>query len=626
MPSKLDITRRDFLGGTALALSGAALSPMELLAASRAKQPGYYPPALTGLRGSHPGSFEVAHELAWAGKRPAIPKQQTDADYDLVVVGGGISGLAAAFFYQQRSEADVQILVLDNHDDFGGHAKRNEFNVDGQHLVGYGGSQSLEAPGSYSAVSKKLLRDIAIDPQRFYRYYDQEFFEKRGLGAGLHFPAASYGRDVLVANPFETFASDGVDDLAAVVAQFPISEAGKAAVIELYAEHPDPLPKLSRRKKIAYLQKISYVDYLQQHLGTPLEVTRIFRDVPRGIMGVGWEATSALEAYRWGLPGFDSLNLGALEYNWADSDEPYIFHFPDGNAGVTRALVHKLVPDALPGDSMEAQVLAQLDYGALDRPGAPTRIRLNSTAVDIRHTPDQSAVEVTYANGGNSYKVRGKHVVYAGYHALLPSVCEGLPGDQVAAIKSVTKVPLVYINVALRNWKAFNELGIYHVDVAQPPLMHSFGMDFPVSMGGYQYTRSPEQPVVVHGTYVPAVPESGLSPIDQHRLGRRQLYEMSFADFEEKIIEQMSGALGGGGFDAERDIAAITVNRWPHGYAYEYSELFDDLDFGPDYGPHLTARRQLGRISIANSDASAYAYVDGAIDAADRAVDEQLKL
>ncbi|MDJ0879177.1 MAG: twin-arginine translocation pathway signal, partial [Halieaceae bacterium] len=307
-------------------------------------------------------------------------------------------------------------------------------------------------------------------------------------------------------------------------------------------------------------------------------------------------------------------------------DEPYIFHFPDGNAGVTRALVRKLVPAALAADGMEAQVLAQLDYSVLDRPGAPVRIRLNSTAVDVRHTPDQSAVDVTYVSGGDSYRVRGKHVVYAGYHALLPSICEGLPEEQVAAINSVTKVPLVYINVALRNWKAFNELGIYHVDVAQPELMHSFGMDFPVSMGGYHYTRSPDEPVVVHGTYVPAVPESGLTAIEQHRQGRRQLYQMSFDDFERKIVEQMNGALGGGGFDAERDIAAITVNRWPHGYAYEYSELFDDLDYGPEYGPHITARQQLGRISIANSDASAYAYVDGAIDAADRAVNEQLKL
>ena len=185
-------------------------------------------------------------------------------------------------------------------------------------------------------------------------------------------------------------------------------------------------------------------------------------------------------------------------------------------------------------------------------------------------------------------------------------------------------MPLVYINVALRNWRAFSNLGIHSVSVAQPTLMHSFRMDFPVSMGGYQFSQGPDDPVVVHGSYVPALPDSGLSSIEQHKAGRSQLYQMSFADFEDKILAQMSGALAGGGFDAERDVAGITVNRWPHGYAYEYNELFDDPGFGPEAGPHLISRRQIGRISIANSDASAYAYVDGAIDAADRAVVEQL--
>jgi spermidine dehydrogenase len=154
--------------------------------------------------------------------------------------------------------------------------------------------------------------------------------------------------------------------------------------------------------------------------------------------------------------------------------------------------------------------------------------------------------------------------------------------------------------------------------------MHSFGMDFPVSMGGYNFTSSPDQPTVIHGTYVPARPDSGMSSLEQHKAGRRDLYEMSFDNFEQKIVSQMSGALGGGGFDAGRDIAAITVNRWPHGYAYEYNDLWDDPSFGRYKGPHIDGRAQVGRISIANSDASAYAYIDGAIDAADRAVTEQL--
>jgi spermidine dehydrogenase len=154
--------------------------------------------------------------------------------------------------------------------------------------------------------------------------------------------------------------------------------------------------------------------------------------------------------------------------------------------------------------------------------------------------------------------------------------------------------------------------------------MHSFGLDFPVSVGDYSFAQTPSDPIVVHGTFAPTVPDEGMNEREQHVLGRMRMLEMSFADFERQIIRQMSGALEGGGFDAARDIAAITVNRWPHGYAYEYNELFDPPEWNPKNGPHIAGAAQVGRISIANSDAEAYAYVNGAIDAAYRAVNEQL--
>jgi spermidine dehydrogenase len=284
-----------------------------------------------------------------------------------------------------------------------------------------------------------------------------------------------------------------------------------------------------------------------------------------------------------------------------------------------------LIPEAVPGKTMEDLVQSRVDYGLLDVPGSNVRIRLNSTAVDLRNIADDSAVDVTYVSGGKAHRVRGKHAVYAGYHSLLPHICPELPNDQKEAIDYATKVPLVYISIAIRNWKAWDKLGINSVVCAQPSLMHSFGLDFPVSMGGYEFTNKPDQPTVLHGTWCPAIPDQGLSNIEQHKQGRRNLNEMSFDDVEDKIISQMDGALSGGGFDPNKDIAGITVNRWPHGYAYEYNELFDDLTFGPEKGPHLVARKKIGRIAIANSDASAYAYVDGAVDAADRAVNEILE-
>ena len=623
MSDRLKISRRDFLNGIALGVAaGSALSPLDALA--KALSSGVYPPALTGMRGNHPGSFEVAHALSWAGVKWPMPAPQTDDTYDLVVVGGGISGLSAAFLYRQRVGRDARILVLDNHDDFGGHAKRNEFDVGGRKLICYGGSQSIDGPGNYSAAARKLLRDISIHTERFYEYFDQDFYRKNELGRAIWFSKEAYGVDRLLPNVMRGWDGDAADDIAATVDRYPLPEAARQALAGILMDERDLLPELDREQKIALLRSISYSTFLQVHAQMPPEVPEFFRDSIKGLWGVGWDALSALEASRIGMPGTEGLGIGQLEGGPPERDEPYIFHFPDGNAGVARALVRQLIPEAAPGETMEDLVTAKIRYELLDQAGAKSRIRLNSTAVDVRHAADGKSVDIAYVRDGEAYRVRAKHAVLACYNNIVPHICSEVPQEQREAIEYATKVPLVYISVALRNWQAFDKLGYHSIYVPKADLMHSFGLDFPVSMGDYRYPADPEQPAVVHGGFVPTVPDSGLSAREQHVAGRRRLFEMSFEDFERGILRQLDGSLSGGGFDAERDIAAITVNRWPHGYAYEYNDFSDPPDWGRNKGPHIAGRAQLGRISIANSDASAYAYVDGAIDAAHRAVEEQL--
>ncbi len=600
--------------------AGGTLSPLEMIAA---RESGTYPPALTGLRGNHEGAYEVSHRQAWSGETWPRPDRQTDDTYDLVVVGGGISGLAAAFFYQQRAGGG-RVLVLDNHDDFGGHAKRNEFTVDGQTLIGYGGSQSIDTPGSYSAVSKRLLRDIGIDTDRFYDYFDREFFADRDLGSALYFSAEKYGEDSVQPNLLRSRFVDRADESGRSLDAYPIADDAREDLRRLLARNADYLPDLDRAAKILKLRATSYSDFLTETAGMHADVALLFRDLIKGWWGVGYDAISALEAYRLDMPGFDGMQLGEVDSNEPERDEPYIFHFPDGNAGVARALVRQLNPAAVPGRTMEDLVAARVDYELLDMPGLDNRIRLNSTVVDVRHSRDENFVDVTYVQDERPYRVRGRHVVLACYNSVVPYLCPELPEAQADAIRYAEKVPLAYISVAVRNWQPFAELGYRSFYVPQGILMHSFGLDFPVSMGGYEFTDGPDQPTVLHGVYVPAFPDLGLTARDQHIAGRKRLYDTSFADLERDIVRQLSGALEPGGFDAGRDIAGLTVNRWPHGYAYEYNDYSDSPDWGPTAGPHIAGRAQLGRISIANSDASAYAFVDGAIDAADRAISEQL--
>ncbi len=208
----------------------------------------------------------------------------------------------------------------------------------------------------------------------------------------------------------------------------------------------------------------------------------------------------------------------------------------------------------------------------------------------------------------------------ASWNMMIPYLIPALPADQKDALHYGVKVPLVYTRVAIRNWQAFVRLGVRGIET--PGMYHSsIELDEPVDVGAYRASRTPAEPIVVRMLRTPCSP--GLSERDQHRAGRAELLRTPFATFERNIRDQLARVLGPGGFDPVRDISAITVNRWPHGYAYEYNPLWDpDSFFAGGITPNVIARRRFGRVTIANSDAAAAAYTDQAIDQAYRAVHE----
>jgi spermidine dehydrogenase len=618
------INRRDFLNGVPLAVGGAAMSSSMLSWAGPGKSPHLdYPPAMTELRGNAPGSFETAHAVVRGEKFTPVAGGAGE-DHDLIVVGAGISGLSAAFLYTQHAGSGARILVIDNNNDFGGHATRNEFTVGNSKLIGYGGSQSIDTPSRYSAVAKQLLVDVGINTKDFYSFYDRTFYPSRGMVEAIYFDQAVYGRKHIAPNAVRLFGPDrGAKDVDHVQG-YPLSRESRTALASLLTTPRDYLKGHSKERKLEILRKTGYFDYLRAHAGATPELLALINDTCRGLWGIGWDSLSALEACRFEYLGTEGLALGSLQGGPLWKDEPYIFHFPDGNAGVARALVRKLNPQALPGAGIEDLVTGHVAYDRLDGPSSNTRIRLETTCVDVRHSQDRAFVEVTYVRHGVVARARAKHVILACNNRMIPYLCPDLPVEQRRAIEYAVRVPLVYINVAIRNWQAFAKLGYRTFYIPRRKLIHSFSLDFPVSIGSYKFPKRPTDPTVVHCEYIPTDLGGGLSRKEQHLAGRRLLYAMPFSDFEQDVVSKLDGALSGGGFDVERDVAAITVNRWPHGYAYEYNDYWDDPSYSPERGPHIAGRAKFGRISIANSDSSAYAYVDGAIDAAKRAVQEQL--
>ncbi len=606
------ISRRDFLNGISVAI-GASLLP----ACGRSDGPiahlsaPYYPPAETGMRGSHPGSFEVAHATV-QGRHWAT--ENTDEHYDLVVVGAGISGLSAAYIYRRDVNPHARILILDNHDDFGGHAKRNEFTLDGRTFIGYGGTMLMEAPNTYPTNAKQLIRELGIDTDRRSEFYHEDLFASHGVGRVSFFDKETFGADYLATGQYGFGESIG---------DAPLSRSAKAELERLFADEEDYLAGMTPAERRAVLESHSWCDYLAKFAGLGEEVLAFVQKWPHGVWAIGADALPAWMAWMEDYPGFAGMDIGHHDENGGEEDARG-FYFPDGNASIARLLVRKLIPEVAAGSSIEDIVTARFDYSGLDQPENLTRIRLNSTVVDLRHQDGKldADVDVTYVSGDNGWTVTANKVVWAGYHAMLPHICPDVPEDQVAALGTSVRAPLVYTNVLIRNWRSLVNLGLRRA-YCPGSFFQTVMFTHPVSMGDYRFSQSPDEPVVLHLQHIPLAP--GLPAPEQFRAGRRALLETSFETFERNVRDQLGRMLGPGGFDPAHDIAGITVNRWPHGYAYSVDAESGDVAWWPKWWRHerrpwVDARQRVGNIAFAGTDAASYAMTETAIEEAHRAI------
>ncbi len=636
----IEITRRDFINGAVIGTGGLMLTgcgkevatgaPVTAEAPAVFSPPdssAYYPPIQTGMRGSHEGSFEVAHELAWRGNKPAH-YETLNEHYDLIVVGAGMSGLAAAHYYQQKMGNDARILILDNHDDFGGHAKRNEFHQNGRMMLSLGGAQNIEALSNYSDAARGLMQDIGIDDD-FIEFMNRQTPDNMFLAGKMQ---AENGVAMPGANGHVTVRGNwlaamfGGKDYEKSVRALPLPTAEQDKLIDFFAGHQDFLDDLSLSEKWDYINANSYNRYLVDKVGLAEDTVPVLNVLIMHLTGVsGWNLT-VLEGMTMGGTGIKSMGwvgkASAKLAEWVLDSLLSVTMFPDGNASVARLLVQKLIPAAAPGmQGTQDVAIAHFNYSALDQQDHPTRLRLNSTVVGVRDN-NNNQVEVDYVQQGKARRVTADHCVLACYNALIPHLCPEMPEAQKEGLSYGVKTPFVYANVLLNNGQAFSELGATSFQCPYDPFQW-ISSSPAVSVGGYEPPRDPNDPMVAFMMHSPMTgPEQPTSCRDQLRMARHKIYSTPFADYEQQIRQQLQSMLGQHGFNHETDIRGITVNRIPHGYAYAYLGLYDPK-WEEGQAPHEIGRAQFGRISIANTDSEATALMNLAFDAAWRAVEEQ---
>ena len=488
--------------------------------------------------------------------------------------------------------------------------------------------RSLVSPRTkFKGELGRVLRGLGLDMRRFNskQVFHRRLYPGLRLSRGSFFAREVFGADRLVTGDpivlsYDEFvpANPNARPIARFISDCPLSEAAKAGLTELYAGRRDYLPGLSAKDKVARLEKMSYAAFLADVVKLPKDGVAFFRGRPNDNYGRGIDAIPAtdLMGIGGGLPGAKSLRI-EKEVAEEEDDEPYVHHFPDGNASVARAIVRALVKGVAPGRTMEDLVTARFDYGRLDVAGSVTRIRLGATVLVVRN--EAGGVAIGYMKEGRLHRIKAGRCLLATYAAVMPFICPEITGERKALLASNVKQPLVYTKVAIRSWESFARLGVHKINGLGT--FHSLvKLDYPVSLGGYCFPRRPGEPIGLHLVHVPLAEGQGLDARSQARIGRQFLLDTPFAKLERKVRADLQRMLGPGGFEEGRDIAAITVNRWAHGYSYTPTTLFDDVEAFEKQ--KALGRQPIGAIHFASSDTAWDAHAHAAMEEAVRAAKE----
>lgn len=624
---KSNITRRDFTGGVLLG-AGAALLGMaapSLVAAATSdqmpqKRPNW-PPRGVGLdwtgpsglgdyAGSNGNTHQVinsAHAIA-QGHYKSLPKDAIDTGevYDVVAIGGGFAGLSTG--YTTMIESKRTCLILDNHPIFGGEGKMNIFEVDGYRLYAPQGSNDFLLPNEF-ASSVGLLHPYWEKlglPNKF------EFIKTHPrIDGKIKVARDNFGPQIHqmseASQAHYYFGKDGKsgqwakDPWGTAFKDAPITDEEKEELMRFvyHVEVPKQAPAVGWE---AWLDSMSYKDYIEKIMGYSPKMTAYIDDIGAlGAFAFSADAYSAYAAFNFvypGMVGFYGLPGRELLENVEFGT------FPGGNAGIARYFVKAMFPTAIAGDYNYTDIHdGKIDFSVFDKPSNQIRMRLASTGVYVKHDGEPTTaktVTVGYEKAGKIYTVKARSVVMCGGGWANKHIIQDLTQEIKSAYEHFNHGPMLTVNVALKNWRFLEKLGVSAVRWFGGEMGFWVNVRQPMKMNGSTMPLDPDKPIVL-SNYI-AFPKPGLDAKTQGIIGRTRLFTMSYADIEAWVVRHYTQLFGQYGFDAERDIAGIITNRWGHAYVCPGPGFFFDRD--GKKSPMSTVQAGYGLVSFGHSETS----------------------
>jgi len=630
-----NITRRDFIAGSLVGAGTALLyanAPWNFSKSSANQKPkGIFNDPWTGFggvgdygesNGNVASTLDAAHLIRDMNMENFIKTaEETDEEYDMVIVGGGFSGIGAAYEFKKKYGDTKKCLILENHPVFGGEAKQNEFDVDGYRIYAPQGSNDFGLPNrSDNSLIAEIYRKTGLP-------FKLKFVDKDITKSRVDTPLENYYGVFWEEERYDTGYFMGKDAATSWIinpredrlARMPWSKEFKA---ELNRAFNDKETYYNGNDIDAWLDSMTYKDLLEKKMGFSPKVTKYFDPIVAISMGaVCCDVLSAYSARQLEMPGTEA------RYAYDSTKDDYdigVFSYPGGNTGIYRHIIKYLIPEAITGDKeFESILYNNIDFKAIDRPENPISMRLNSTAVSVHHEGEAETseyVNVAYYQNGKVKKIKSRSVVMGIGGWIAQKIIPDLPAPILKAYDEFYHGPILTVNVAVRNWRFLNKLGI-----SSGRIFEGFGNFFsirrPMITGKNTQPYHPDKPIAL--TFYVPFNNPGYSIKEQGQLGRLELLNKSYAEYEKMIVQQMTSMFSTAGFNAERDIAGIILNRWGHAYISPQP----GFHFGKDgnEAPREIVRKGFGRIQFGHSELSGYMSHTRALNEGSRAALDAMK-